>query len=131
MADLDDWEVLLALHLHNDEFDGLITQDGSMLSLEREVSVMIQTNLTLIVPLRSGHSPVKATGLLFAHLPAICGQVSRSKPQVWTLNATQKKPIEGWEHLRLLAEKSGETPQTLFKRSKLSQNEILADPLSG
>jgi hypothetical protein len=39
MADLPDRQVLLALHRHDREFDGLITQDSRMLNLEKELPV--------------------------------------------------------------------------------------------
>lgn len=72
MAELDDWQLLLALHHHERPWDGLITTDSSILFQPLELSVLIQTRLTLVVALEVGHNPVKATGLLFAHLAGIC-----------------------------------------------------------
>ena len=37
-ADVDDWEILLALHHHERDWDGLITTDSGMLTLPRELS---------------------------------------------------------------------------------------------
>lgn len=72
MAELDDWELLLALHHHGRPWDGLITTDSSMLSQARELAALLQTKLTLVVAAESGHNPVRASGLLFAHLELIC-----------------------------------------------------------
>jgi len=72
MPDLDDWKLLLALHHHPQPWDGLITTDSSILRQPRELAVLIQTRLTLVVALASGHDPVKASGLLFAYLAGIC-----------------------------------------------------------
>ena len=63
MPDLDDWELLLALHHHDRAWDGLITTDSSMLQQPRELAVRLQTRLTLVVAMGSGHDPLKATGL--------------------------------------------------------------------
>jgi hypothetical protein len=49
MPDLDDWELLLALHRHPRPWDGLITTDSSMLRQPQELAVLIQTRLTLVV----------------------------------------------------------------------------------
>jgi hypothetical protein len=49
VADMDDWQVLLALHHHDRAWDGLITTDSGMLNLPREIAVIRQTNLTLVV----------------------------------------------------------------------------------
>jgi hypothetical protein len=65
MPDLEDWELLLALHLDPAPWDGLITTDSSMLNQGPELAALIQTNLTLVVAVESGHNPVKASGLLF------------------------------------------------------------------
>ena len=49
LTNIDDWELLLALHHHAREWDGLITTDSGMLSMPRELSVLMQTHLTLVV----------------------------------------------------------------------------------
>jgi len=68
MADLEDWEIMLALHHHERAWDGLITTDSSILNQPPELAVLIQTKLTLIVAMGAGDDPIKATGLLFAYL---------------------------------------------------------------
>jgi hypothetical protein len=56
MSTLDDWELLLALHHHADPWDGLITTDTSMLAQGPELATLIQTRLTLVVAVASGHN---------------------------------------------------------------------------
>jgi hypothetical protein len=56
MPDLDDWELLLALHHHEEVWNGLITTDSSMLNQAPELAALIQTKLTLIVAAESGHN---------------------------------------------------------------------------
>jgi hypothetical protein len=38
MPDLDDWELLIALHQHSETWDGLITTDSSMLNQGPELA---------------------------------------------------------------------------------------------
>ncbi len=90
MSTLDDWELLLALHHHSDAWDGLITTDSSMLAQGRELATLIQTKLTLVVAVASGHNPVKASGLLFAYLAGICQRTTPERAQVWRLNAANR-----------------------------------------
>jgi hypothetical protein len=71
LAELDDWEVLLALRHHEQDWDGLITTDSGMLSLPRELFVLLQTHLTLVVAHAAGHDPLDATGLVLTYLPWI------------------------------------------------------------
>jgi hypothetical protein len=68
----DDWQVLQALHADQRPWDGLITSDSNMLGLPRELAVLCQTKLTLVVTIAAGHDPIKATGLLLAHLSVVC-----------------------------------------------------------
>ncbi len=78
MVTLEDWEVLLALHTDVRPWDGLIPTDASMLSLPRVLAVLCQTKLTLVVAVAAGHDPIKATGLVFAHISNIC---ERTRPR--------------------------------------------------
>jgi len=94
MSTLDDWELLLALYHHAEPWDGLITTDSSMLSQGHELAALIQTRLTLVVAVASGHNPVKASGLLFAYLAGICQRTTRDRAQVWRLNAANRPPDE-------------------------------------
>lgn len=90
LAELDDWQLLLALRHHPRPWDGLITTDSSILNQPLELSVLIQTRLTLVVALEAGHNPVKATGLLFAYLSSVCQRTDPSRPQVWKLSAANR-----------------------------------------
>lgn len=80
MADLDDWQIMLALH-HHERWDGLITTDSSILNQPPELAVLIQTKLTLVVAMAAGDDPIKATGLLFAYLGGICGRTDPETPR--------------------------------------------------
>lgn len=99
MSDLEDWELLLALHHHAEPWDGLITTDSSMLAQGPELAALIQTKLTLVVTMEAGHNPVKASGLLFAYLAGICQRTRPDQPQVWRLSAVNRPHVEPWDFL--------------------------------
>ncbi len=111
LAEIDDWQVLLALHHHEREWDGLITNDSRMLNLPREMAVLRQTNLTLVVAHDSGHDPIRATGLLFTHLGYICRETTQAESQVWELQARNRPARDAWHHLQRIAEHQNRDPR--------------------
>jgi hypothetical protein len=126
----EDWQLLLALHHHSRPWDGLVTNDSSMLRLPREMSVLMQTKLNLVVADDAGHDPLKATGLVFAHLPWICSRLDANKSQVWQLRANRKPAEDPWELLRSIADHRHLDLQTLFQGARLSHAELASDPLA-
>jgi hypothetical protein len=130
MADLDDWQLLLALHHRPEPWDGLITTDSSMLNQGPEIAALIQTKLTLIVVVASGHNPVKASGLLFAHLGSICKRTRRDKPQVWRLNAKSSPHREPWDFLTRFAEHNNRTVDAAWADFRLVPEVLARDPLA-
>ena len=96
--DIDDWEILLALHHHKRDWDGLITTDTGMLSLPRELSVLMQTKLTLVVAHAAGHDPLKATGLVLTYLPWIADHTQPDTAQLWVLRSANKPAEDHVEH---------------------------------
>lgn len=130
MADLEDWELLLALHHHPSPWDGLITTDSSMLNQGPELAALIQTKLTLVVAVESGHNPVKASGLLFAYLGGICKRTRADTPQVWTLNAVSNPHREPWDFLKRYAEHNHRAVNDVWAEFKLAPEELARDPLA-
>ena len=119
--DTEDWQVLLALHTHAEHWDGLITTDSGMLLLAKEMAVLCQTKLTLVVAEGAGHDPVKATGLVLAHLPGICAKTDPTKPQLWVLRAATKAHDEPWEQLRRIAHQQRRDVKDLYREAKVPQ----------
>lgn len=129
MPDLEDWELLVALHHHADPWDGLITTDSSILNQGPELAALIQTKLTLVVAIGSGHDPVKASGLLFAYLGGICTRTTRDAPQVWTLNAASNPHREPWDFLKRFADHNNRTANDVWTEFRLSPEQLASDPL--
>lgn len=130
LAELDDWEVLLALHHHERPFDGLITTDDSMLNQARELAVIRQTNFTLVVIHAAGHDPIKATGLLLTHLDYICSRTSPDEPQVWDLVARNRPARDPWELLERVAQHQHRDVDRLWSEGRLTNAELARDPLA-
>jgi hypothetical protein len=130
MSTLDDWELLLALHHHSDAWDGLITTDSSMLAQGRELATLIQTKLTLVVAVASGHNPVKASGLLFAYLAGICQRTTPERAQLWRLNAANRPHEDPWDFLKRFAEHNGRSAEDAWAELKLSATAMAQDPLA-
>ena len=131
MSDLQDWELLLALYHHAESWDGLITTDSSMLNQGPELAALIQTKLTLVVAMESGHNPVKASGLVFAYLAGICQRTRPDKPQVWTLNAANRPHREPWGFLERFADHNNRTTTDVWEEFRLSADSLAQDPLAG
>lgn len=129
LARMDDWELLLALHHSTPRCDGLITTDSAMTSLPRELAVLMQTKLTLVVAAESGHDPLKATGLVLAHLPQICKRSNPSTAQIWTLRAATKQHEEPWDYLKRIAKREKKTAENLMAESKLNAQQLATNPL--
>ena len=129
MATLDDWEVLAALHADEADWDGLITTDAKMLSLPRELAVMSQTKLTLVVAEAVGHDPIKATGLVLAHITRICEQTRPDTAQVWRLRTSTKPAEDPWSFLERVAERRDIEAQTLYSSERLSKAHLGRSPL--
>ncbi|HEY2736612.1 MAG TPA: hypothetical protein VGI70_21580, partial [Polyangiales bacterium] len=71
-AEVDDWELMRELNRRARRGDGLITNDDAMLSLAKEMTVLSQTGLSLVVAKGQGHNPIRAVGVLLCHLAHIC-----------------------------------------------------------
>jgi hypothetical protein len=87
---VEDWQVIVGLRQRGAQ--GLLTCDDSMLSVAEVVAVIEQTAFSVVTCRESGHDPVKATGLLLTHLPAIGTQHDDARPQVWRLRAAHHDP---------------------------------------
>lgn len=129
MSTLDDWELLLALHHHAEPWDGLITTDSGMLAQGRELATLIQTKLTLIVAVASGHNPVKASGLLFAYLAGISQRTTPERAQVCQLNAANRPHEDPWELLKRFAMHNDFSVDRAWSQFKLSTAELVRNPL--
>ncbi len=125
LAEVDDWELILALHRHPQQWDGLVTNDEKLLALPKEMTVLSQTALTLIVAKGEGHSPIRAVGLLLCHLNHICHQSMPNCAQVWLLSVSQKNYEEPLKFLEKIAAKRLISVDDLFRQHRLPAKDLM------
>jgi hypothetical protein len=124
LADLDDWELLVALHRREPRWDGLITNDDKLLALPKEMTVLSQTQLTLVVVKGEGHNPIRAVGLLLCHLAHVCHQTRPDRAQVWLLRAAQKNADAPRVFLERIAEKKATSVEAIVQEHRLPAKEL-------
>ena len=122
--DLDDWELLHELYLRHPVWDGLVTNDRNMLSLAKEMTVLDQTGLTLVVATGEGHNRVRAVGVLLCHMKHICHHTTRERAQIWELRVTQKDCDAPEAYLRRIAARHGTSVAKLHEMNKLSASQL-------
>lgn len=124
LPEYEDWELLLALHHHSREWDGIISNDTSMLDQERELAVLGYTHLTLVAPVAAGHDPIRSTGLVLAHIEDIASRTTQRKPQVWRLASRTSGGHHPDQFIEKLAKKANLDPMDL-RREAMPSNAIL------
>ena len=121
----EDWEVLRELKVRG-AVDGLITLDVNMLNLPKEMVVLHQSRLSLVVFEGIDNDPTVATGLLMIHLPTIARQHNPAIPQLWRLHRpVTKPPANPWEQIILLAARANEDPDKLARQHRLPSRTFL------
>jgi hypothetical protein len=128
LRQMDDWKLLLSLY-HLRDWDGMVTTDARMLKLPRELSIIHQTSLTLVVVEEAGHDPIRAAGLLLVHLPMICRKTVRSAGQIWRLRAQSRNHDEPMKELQKVAQHLNASVKELFYSHRLTPQELLRNPL--
>ena len=112
----EDWAILLRLFQDPEPFDGLITTDASMHNLPKEMTVLHQTNLTLVQVLAAGNDAIRATALVLLHLPYIAQETRSGRPQYWPLRPPPRRP----------AQRAVDALGVIGRNVKLSVEELIA-----
>jgi hypothetical protein len=119
IADHDDWEVMRELRVRGG-VDGWITLDRKMLNLEKEMVVLHQSRLSLVVFEGAGNDPLIATGMLLTHVTVIAKQTNPRQAQLSHLRRSPTKPPENpWARIEQIAAREKVSAQTLYDRNKL------------
>lgn len=123
VAGREDWEILVELYKRG--YDGFVTADSSMIQLPKELVILIQTRLTLVVVDGVGHDSVLATGLLLIHLSHIAHQTIPRKAQLWILRPPPRRNhIDPMDQLRRVAGGLHQDARTLFRSHRLPNEEL-------
>ena len=103
----------------------MITNDEALLSLPKEMTVLSQTGLTLVVVRGEGHNPIRAVGALLCHLTHICHHTIPGTAQIWRLRVTQKNAEPVHDFLETIATKTKTTVARLVAANKLAADDLL------
>jgi hypothetical protein len=129
LSTMDDWELLLALHHHPTDWRGLITTDAAILSLPKELAVIMQTKLTVVVAEAAGHDPLLATGLVLSGLPKVCRKAREKRGGIYRLRLPRVEREDGWGILGSIASHQHTNAKRLYRLNKLAPAELARDPL--
>ena len=125
VRDHEDWEVLRELRARGG-VDGLITLDHKMLSLPKEMVVLHQSRLSLVVFEDVLNDPFIATGLLMIHLPLIVRQFQPQAAQLWVFRRPPtKSPENPWQRIARLAAREQMSPESLYEQHRLDGTAFL------
>jgi len=133
MTELDDGQVLLALHHDDRPWDGLITTDSSMVQLPRELAVLMQTKLTLVIADEAGHDPLKATGLSWLTCRASASERARASPRrgscerLSALTPTREGCWRAWPATRVATPRPSTPRPSSLRRSSGTTHSRLPD----
>jgi hypothetical protein len=120
LAEVEDWELLVALRRHPSPWDGLITNDAAMLAQAKEMAILQQTGLTLVIARGEGSNPIRAAGVLLCHLNHICHHTKRDVAQIWNLRVSQKDAEEPTGYLSKIAERQRITVEHLVREHRVA-----------
>src|SRR4029077_20302459 len=126
----DDWRGLLALHHNERPWDGVISNDASILNQDTELAVLAYTQLTLVAPVAVGHDPVRSTGLVLAHIAKISNRTTAARPQVWKLAGRTPQGQHPYAHLEMLASRAGIDPIELRRQAEPERGILETNPLN-
>jgi hypothetical protein len=100
------------------------TIQEDMLSLAKEMTVLSQTALTLVVAKGEGHNPIRAVGALLCHVPFICHHTMRDRAQIWNLRVAQKNYDAVQVYLEKIAAKDGITVSGLVANNRVPATQL-------
>jgi len=95
-----------------------------MLSLAKEMTVLSQTGLTLVVAKGEGHNPIRAVGTLLCHLTHICHHTIPGTPQIWKLRVARKSPEPVNDYLDAIARRAKTSVARVVADNKLSPADL-------
>lgn len=120
ISGLEDWQVLLALHQRGG-IDAFVTQDVRILSSPTEVTILCQLSLSLVVVEGVAENPIRATGVLMAHLEPIVSKLGEGT-RIFRLRVNRVDDTPN-KYLNQVALQQRISPPDLAKR----ENAIIGD----
>jgi hypothetical protein len=128
LCDLDDRSLII--HLHQTGWHGLITNNYKMLWVPQEISAIVKARLAVFAVEGLGDDPLRATGAVLLHLPAILRRVVVGKSQVFTTGKPRSpQPTDAWEYFEESARRRKADAAELYERVKVTDEELVTPVL--
>jgi hypothetical protein len=121
--DYDDWEVIRTLG-RQAGIDAFITNDSHMLRLPAEMVALQDSGLILVVTDGVGHDPVRATGLLMAHLLEITRR-PRGRDAIYVLKPIALRPNSPGSEINRIASHRHVSPAQLITEERQRMQQAL------
>ena len=124
--DHDDWQVLQQLRARGGA-DAFVTVDAKMLSLEKEMVVLEQSRLTLVVFKDVDNDPLTAGALLVAASGRLARALDRRHSQVFQIHLPRIYPEKPQSRLEDIAKRRGGTAAAMRREHRQSPVEMMRD----
>lgn len=122
LSEVSDRELFIALHQMG--FGGLITNNWRMLNIPTEIAAIVATKAVVVAMEDMGDDAIRAAGALLLELPGLPDRLRPKVSNVFRLHYAQRRPQDGWDYLKLAAEREGLSPGELWVQVKVTPEEL-------
>jgi hypothetical protein len=127
ICDLDDRRLII--YLQQAGWHGLITNNYKMLWVPAEIAAIVKAKIAVFAVEGLGDDPLRATGAVLQHLPAILRRVTPGKAQVFrTGKPRSPQPASAWNYFQEAADRRKADASELYQQVKVTDEE-LATPI--
>jgi hypothetical protein len=127
LCDLDDRRLII--YLHQTGWHGLITNNYRMLWVPPEIAAIAKAKIAVFAVEGLGDDPLRATGAVLQHLPAVLLRVTPGKAQVFkTGKPRSPQPEAAWSYFVQSADRRRTDASDLYEQVKVTDEE-LATPI--
>lgn len=128
LCDLDDRELIIGLRQTG--WHGLVTTNYKMLWVPIEISAVVKAGIAVFAIQDVGDDPLRATGAILLHLPAVLKRVIVGEPQIFRTNPNAPTPEDAWDYFRQAADRLGTDAEILYSQVKVTDDELTTPVLS-
>ncbi|MDX6240114.1 MAG: hypothetical protein QOG10_4934 [Kribbellaceae bacterium] len=123
VSDLDDRSLII--YLHQAGWHGLITNNYKMLWVPAEISAIVKAKIAVFAVEGLGDDPLRATGSVLLHLPAILNRVTAGKAQVFRTGKPRSPQAEkAWTYFEEAAGRRNIDATELYEQVKVTDEEL-------
>ena len=123
LSELDDRELII--YLHQSGWHGLITNNYKMLRVPPEIAAILKAKIAVFAVEGLGDDPLRATGSVLQHLPAVLKRVTPGKAQVFlTGKPRAPQPEAAWQYFEEAARRRQTEASDLYEQVKVTDEEL-------